>query len=130
MFDNAKIISWIRTVVPGAWGVLLAWVAGYVALPEEVVKYLNDPFTLVLVTGLAIGLWKGVFNWLEPKMPAWLTRIILGSNQTPSYDDTVDGSEPDQEDINSERFDEAAEPEEDSILSEVDDIAAPWLRGE
>lgn len=102
-----RVIAWLRTVVPGAWGAFLLWVVGYVALPAPLVEYLSNPAAVAVVVGLAIGAWKALLGWAEPHMPPWLTRILLGSNQTPSYDG-VDGSEPDLEEIDGETFDEAA----------------------
>lgn len=101
-----RVIAWLRTVVPGAWGALLLWVAGNAILPAPLVEYLSNPATVALVVGLSIGAWKAFLGWLEPKMPPWLTRVLLGSNQTPTYDN-VDGREPDLEDIDGETFDEA-----------------------
>lgn len=38
------------------------------------------------LTGTILVLWYSLFRWLEPKLPAWLTVLVLGSNKAPIYD--------------------------------------------
>jgi hypothetical protein len=78
-----KVVSLLRTVVPVIWGSAIAWLLTVIALPTPVTGFLTNQTDLVVV--VAIAGWYAGFRWLEPKLPAWLTRIVLGSNQTPTY---------------------------------------------
>lgn len=84
-----RVVSILRTVVPTAWGAAIAWLLATVALPTALAEYLAGEATVVVVTTLVIGLWYSLWRWLEPRLPAWLTRIVLGSNQPPEYNTTV-----------------------------------------
>lgn len=77
--------SIIRTVVPGAWAALLTWIATQLPALSPI---LNEPGMVGLgaaITGTILVLWYSLFRWLEPKLPAWLTVLVLGSNKTPIY---------------------------------------------
>ena len=78
-----KVVSLLRTVVPVIWGSAIAWLLTVISVPAPVGSFLTNQTDLVVVA--SITLWYAAFRWLEPKLPAWLTRIVLGSNQTPSY---------------------------------------------
>lgn len=84
---NDKVVSIIRTVVPGAWAALLTWAVTQIPALEPV---LNQPAALgagsVLVTGL-LALWYTLMRTLEPHLPPWLTRLVLGANSRPVYVD-------------------------------------------
>jgi hypothetical protein len=87
--DNATDfgVSWIRTAVPVAWGSFLTWVASQVPGLEPV---LNQPaavgFSVVLV-GVLTAAWYALMRKLEPMLPPWLTRFVLGANRRPTYPD-------------------------------------------
>lgn len=76
-------LSWIRTTVPVVWGFLLTFLA--TRLPD-VYALMDNPAILAAVTGAAVLAWYSLMRWLEPRLPAWLTRLVLGSNRQPSYD--------------------------------------------
>lgn len=79
-------VSILRTVVPSAWGVVLTWLATQVPALEPA---LNAPGVAGLgaaITGALILLWYSLFRSIESKLPAWLTVLVLGSNQAPTYD--------------------------------------------
>ena len=78
-----KVVSLLRTVVPVIWGSLIAWLLTVISLPASVTGFLTNQTDIVVV--VAIAGWYAGFRWLEPRLPAWLTRIVLGSNLTPSY---------------------------------------------
>ena len=78
-----KVVSLLRTVVPVIWGSAIAWLLTVISLPAPVTGFLTNQTDVVVV--VAIAAWYAGFRWLEPKLPAWLTRIVLGSNQTPTY---------------------------------------------
>lgn len=80
-----RIVSILRTVVPSLWGSAILFLTASVTLPETLTEYLGSEATVAVVTAIVIGGWYALWRWLEPKIPAWLTRIVLGSNSTPSY---------------------------------------------
>lgn len=85
-------VSIIRTVVPGLWGTLLAWLATQVPALEPV---LNAPGMAGIGAAIAlalIGAWYTLFRMIESKLPAWLTVLVLGSNSPPNYRPTVSGT--------------------------------------
>jgi hypothetical protein len=87
--------SLLRTAVPSLWGTalaaLLAWVLPRV--PGDVGEALSSLLGSELVTGLlvaaSIAAWYAVARWLEPRLPAWLTRLVLGSSAAPTYTRTT-----------------------------------------
>jgi hypothetical protein len=79
-------VSWIRTVVPVAWGAVVAFLLSRV---PELHQALVNPAVTMAVTGAVVAAWYTLFRWLEPRLPAWLTAFVLGSNKTPTY---VEGS--------------------------------------
>jgi hypothetical protein len=81
------LTSILRTIVPALWGSLIAWLIG--ALPilaplQADLTGLSDVI-LPIITAVIIGAWYAGWRWLEPKLPDWLTRAVLGSAKTPSY---------------------------------------------
>lgn len=82
-------ISVIRTAVPAAWGYFLTWVATQVPALADV---LNDP-SAVGVSGFLVlvltTVWYLLMRWVEPKLPAWLTVLVLGANARPAYSGQV-----------------------------------------
>jgi hypothetical protein len=81
-----KMVARLRTVVPALWGSALAWIlVNATWLPEPLVDFLQEDVVTVLFTSLVILGWYWLWQRLEPRLPAWLTRILMGSNQTPSY---------------------------------------------
>ncbi|MFD2468065.1 DUF6519 domain-containing protein [Amycolatopsis silviterrae] len=80
------LTSWLRTVVPGLWSALVAWLVS-LGLPGSVtdaVAGLGNQVIVPLVLAVVYALLRG----LEAQMPPWLTRILLGSNRPPSYAET------------------------------------------
>ena len=90
-----RAVSYLRTVVPVAWGSLVGLLLGWVAphLPGELGDTLADLLggeaAIALVSGLAIAGWYALWRRVEPQIPDWLTRIVLGSASTPVYDPDV-----------------------------------------
>ena len=78
-----RVVSLLRTVVPVIWGSAIAWLLTVISLPAPVSGFLTSQTDVVVV--VAIAGWYAGFRWLEPRLPAWLTRVVLGSNQTPTY---------------------------------------------
>lgn len=84
-----RVVSWIRTFVPSAWGALIVWLLGLWPQLDDALAFLQidptSPLVVGAVTTLAIGAWYALWRWLEPRIPDWLTRIVLGSAQAPTY---------------------------------------------
>lgn len=78
----------LRTIVPALWGSLIAWLIG--ALPilapleSDLLGLAN--VLLPIITAVIIGVWYAFWRWLQPRLPDWLVRAVLGSAKTPSYD--------------------------------------------
>ncbi|MGM9473198.1 hypothetical protein ACS5PJ_14485 [Pseudarthrobacter sp. YS3] len=78
----------LRTIVPALWGSLIAWLIGVLPIlaPLETdLKGLAD-ILLPIITAVIIGAWYAFWRWLEPRLPDWLTRAVLGSANTPTYE--------------------------------------------
>lgn len=86
-----RAVSYLRTAVPIAWGTLVTYLLGWLAphLPGELGPLLVDALggeaAVTLVVALAIAAWYAVWRVLEPRIPAWLARVVLGSSSTPVY---------------------------------------------
>lgn len=81
------LTSILRTVVPALWGSLIAWLIGVLPIlaPMEAdLKGLAD-IILPVLTAVIIAAWYAFWRWLEPRLPDWLTRAVLGSAKTPTY---------------------------------------------
>lgn len=77
-------LSLIRTYVPTLWGAALTWAATQVPALEPA---LNSPAALgvgAFLVALLTSVWYTVMRWVEPRLPAWLTIIVLGSNARPA----------------------------------------------
>ncbi|WHP18850.1 hypothetical protein [Cellulomonas sp. ES6] len=91
--------SLLRTAVPAAWGTALAALLSWLLprVPGDVGDALasllrSDVVTSVLVAA-AIAAWYAVARWIEPHLPDWLTRLVLGSAAAPEYAKvTADGA--------------------------------------
>jgi hypothetical protein len=81
-----RFISWLRTVFPVAWSALVAWLAS-LCVPEFVTGALGSAGELVVLP-VVLGVVYPIVRWIEPRLPAWLTRVLLGSAQPPTYRDT------------------------------------------
>lgn len=84
-----RVVSYLRTFVPIWWGVIVTGALARVGWLGGVLTTLGlDPTAPVVVsavTSLAIGLWYAAWRWLEPRLPDWLTRVVLGSAKAPTY---------------------------------------------
>lgn len=86
-----RAVSYLRTVVPVAWGSLVALLLQLASahLPADVVTALADwlggPAAVALVTTVAIAAWYWAWRHLEPRVPDWLVRLVLGSAAQPTY---------------------------------------------
>lgn len=79
------VISLLRTFVPAVWGVVLGWVLINIPqLAQLLGLQEGDPAPSWLIPFVMLG-WYAVWRKLEPKLPAWLTRFVLGANTAPTY---------------------------------------------
>lgn len=88
-----RVVSWLRTVVPGAWAALIAWLLGrWPALADLLASWgvdLTSPMVASWVVALVLAAWYAGWRWAEPRLPAWLTRLVLGASRAPTYGVTV-----------------------------------------
>ncbi|MDF2847182.1 MAG: hypothetical protein K0R97_1164 [Oerskovia sp.] len=88
---SERVPGYLRTYVPVLWGSVVAAILREVLpyVPGDVgatlADWLSSEATLALVTTAAIAAWYALWRWAEPHVPDWLTRLVLGSAQTPVY---------------------------------------------
>ena len=89
------LTSILRTVVPALWGSLVAWLLGVAPLLAPLEAHLLGVADIILpiLTAVIIAAWYAFWRWLEPRLPDWLTRAVLGSAKTPVYVSPVAGSQ-------------------------------------
>jgi hypothetical protein len=86
-----RAVSWLRTTVPVLWGTIVAAILRNASphLPGDLgtalADWLGSETTLALVTAAAIAAWYALWRWAEPRIPDWLTRLVLGSARAPIY---------------------------------------------
>ncbi|RZQ60047.1 hypothetical protein [Amycolatopsis suaedae] len=78
-----QVTSWLRTVVPGLWSALVAWLVS-LGIPDAVTDMLNGLGSQVIVPVVLAAVYA-LLRKLEPSMPRWLTVVLLGSNRPPQY---------------------------------------------
>lgn len=88
-----RIISYLRTYVPKAWGVvvgaLLVWLGQHAPWAIDALAFfgvdLNSTVTVLFVVGLTEAAWFYVWRRVEPHVPDWLSRLAMGSALQPAY---------------------------------------------
>jgi hypothetical protein len=78
-----RFVSWLRTVVPVAWSALVAWLVS-LGVPEVVTGALGNAGELVVMP-IALAVVYPLVRWIEPHLPDWLARVLLGSPSAPTY---------------------------------------------
>ncbi|MEV5537468.1 glycoside hydrolase domain-containing protein [Saccharopolyspora shandongensis] len=80
------LVSIVRTVLPAAWGALIAWLVSTRLLPADLGEQAQTLATTVLVP-VAGALIYAAARWLEtrPGFPRSLAHLLLGSAQVPNY---------------------------------------------
>ncbi|NVM97841.1 hypothetical protein [Arthrobacter sp. SDTb3-6] len=85
----------LRTIVPALWGSFIGWALALLPILEPLRGQLlaYGDLAVPVISAVIIGAWYALWKWLEPKLPGWLTRILLGSAKTPTYltADTIPG---------------------------------------
>ncbi|GAA2772710.1 hypothetical protein [Saccharopolyspora taberi] len=84
-----QLTSWLRTTVPAVWAALVAY-AVTAGAPGWLVDALGDAGPTLVVPLVLAAVYAGLRR-LEPHMPPWLTRIVLGSNVPPTYPPATTG---------------------------------------
>lgn len=85
-----RLVSWLRTVVPALWALAIGWLAG-LGLPDSVTTAVDGLGQMVLIPA-ALAVVYPLLRAVEAKLPPWATRLLLGSNQPPSYGVSPDGT--------------------------------------
>jgi hypothetical protein len=81
--------SVLRTVLPGAWSVLVLWLAS-LGLPSSFTDWLgSDQVVTQVVQVVSVAVVYAFVRWIEPHIPDWATRILLGSAKPPTYTDAA-----------------------------------------
>ena len=78
-----RLTAWVRTVVPALWSALVAWLVsrGLPPAVTDAVAGLVD----VLVVPAVLAVVYALLRWVEPRLPTWLTVVLIGSTRTPAY---------------------------------------------
>lgn len=85
MSDYVRSI--LRTVLPGAWAALVLWLVS-LGLPQAAADWLASETVATKVVEVAtLAVVYAFVRWVEPHIPDWLTRILLGSAKPPTYVD-------------------------------------------
>jgi len=86
-----RAVATLRTAVPALWGTLVTVLLGALAghLPDDVhtalAGVLGSDVVLAAIVAVVIAAWYAGWRRLEPHVPLWLVRLVLGSARTPSY---------------------------------------------
>jgi len=108
------LTSILRTIVPALWGSFIGWVLAVVPVMEplraDLIAY--GDLAVPVITAVLIGLWYAFWRWLEPRLPDWLTRILLGSAKAPTYwnENTISGDVDQNENVNDPATYRTADP--------------------
>lgn len=78
-----RLTAWLRTVVPGWWAGVVTWLVG-LGLPESAGDYLAGAVD-VIVLPVVLGVVYAAIRWIEPRVPAWVARVLVGSARRPVY---------------------------------------------
>lgn len=81
-----KLISWLRTVVPGLWSALVAYLLAQGIIPTDWSTQAEVLGQAVLIP-VALSVVYPLLRAVESKLPAWLTVLLLGANKQPTYID-------------------------------------------
>jgi len=81
------LTSILRTLVPSLWGSFITWLIlllpALAPLQEQLLGLAN--VLLPIITAVIVAAWYAFWRWLEPRLPDWVTRAVLGSSKTPVY---------------------------------------------
>lgn len=95
------LISILRTIVPLVWGNIVLFLLGIVPALEPLRGQLlaYGDAAIPVLAALLTALWYALWRWAEPKLPNWITAVLLGSAKAPVYvanfEETAEDGEPD-----------------------------------
>lgn len=74
--------------MPVLWGSIVAFILQFVSpeINETVAQALNSEPVNAAVTALIIFAWYALWRKLEPRLPDWATKLVLGSEKAPTYE--------------------------------------------
>lgn len=77
----------LRTIVPYLWGLGVTWLITVlpVLAPLEADLMGYGTIAAAVLAAVLSAAWYAFWRWLEPRLPDWLTRAVLGSAKTPTY---------------------------------------------
>jgi hypothetical protein len=79
----------LRTVIPALWGSFIGWVLSVLPvlepLREDLLAVAENPVIVPFIITFLIGLWYVIWAKLQPHIPDWLVRLVLGSAKRPVY---------------------------------------------
>lgn len=78
-----RLTAWVRTVVPALWSALVAWFVK-VGMPPAVTDAAAGLLDVLVVPVALAGVYA-LLRWIEPRLPAWLAVVLIGSTRTPTY---------------------------------------------
>jgi len=90
------LTSILRTVVPYLWGIIVTWLITVLPVLAPLKEQLLGLAIIALPVLAAVisAAWYAFWRWLEPRLPDWLTRAVLGSAKAPVYPaESVTGSQ-------------------------------------
>lgn len=97
-----RAVSYLRTIIPGLWAAFVTTILRITSphLPGDVGTALADllrsELAVTVVVVLVLALWYWLWRRVEPLVPDWLVRLVLGSARTPGYTQPVElGQTPD-----------------------------------
>lgn len=76
--------STVRTVVPALWASLVVWLT-HLGLPQSVLDAVSGLGAQVADL-VALAVVYGFVRFIEPHLPDWMTRLLLGSAKPPTYE--------------------------------------------
>lgn len=87
------LISWLRTIIPMGWGLLVSWLLSNVGWLPDLLDSLNidpnDPKVVAGVVFLVMTAWYSVWRWVQKKKFSWMPDVViglaLGSSADPQY---------------------------------------------
>lgn len=81
------LISLLRTFISWVWALFIGWLLLVMPIFQPFEEQLLALPALALPTLIAViaAAWYALWRWLEPKLPDWLTRALLGSAKAPAY---------------------------------------------
>ena len=75
------LVSILRTLIPTLWGSVIAWLISLAPVLDSVRDELEG-LGLVLAA-VCIAVYYAIVRVVEPHIPGWLARVLLGSSRSP-----------------------------------------------